>query len=165
LARAYPNARVHGFDIDAESIAEALRKAERAEVSDRVGFEVRDAADPTLRGSYDLVCLFDALHEMARPVEVLRTCRSLRAPGGSVLVMDARVADRFMAPASEVERFQYGTSILHCLPACLAEQPSAATGTVMRVGTLRAYAEAAGFDDVEVLLVEDRFHRLYRLVG
>ena len=111
------------------------------------------------------MCLFDALHEMARSVEVLRTCRSLRAADGSVLVMDARVADRFIAPANEVERFQYGASVLHCLPACLAEQPSAATGTVMRVGTVRAYATEAGFDDVEVLVVEDRFHRLYRLIG
>jgi hypothetical protein len=114
---------------------------------------------------YDLVCVFDALHEMARPVEVLRACRAMRAPDGTVLVMDAKVAERFTAPADEIERFQYATSVLHCLPACLAEQPSAGTGTVMRVETVRDYARRAGFADVRLVPVEERFHRLYRLVG
>lgn len=165
LARAYPDAQVHGLDLDPVTIDLARRHAEEAGVGDRVSFEVRDAADPGLRGSYDLVCLFDALHEIARPVEVLRTCRGLRAEGGDAIVMDAKVATVFRAPADEIERFQYATSVLHCLPACLAEQPSAGTGTVMRVGTVREYARAAGFADVRLLPAEDRFHRLYHLVG
>jgi SAM-dependent methyltransferase len=164
LARAYPGLQVDGLDLDPGAIADARAHAKEAEVSDRVTFEVRDAADPTLAGTYDLVCLFDALHEMSRPVEVLRACRALRAKGGTVLLMDARVAPRFTAPGDEIERFQYGTSVLHCLPACLADAPSAGTGTVMRPDAVRAYATAAGFAAVTVLPVSDRFHRLYRLM-
>ena len=57
----------------------------------------------------------------------------------------------------------YGFSVLCCLPAGMADQPSAATGTVMRPATLRGYAEAAGFGGVEVLPIEHDMFRFYRL--
>ena len=63
----------------------------------------------------------------------------------------------------EVERLLYGWSVLHCLPVGMAEQPSAATGTVMRAETLRQYAREAGFSDVEILPIENDFWRFYRL--
>ncbi|MEV6813716.1 class I SAM-dependent methyltransferase, partial [Micromonospora sp. NPDC051296] len=165
LARAFPRIAVDGYDIDAAVIADARAHATDAGLTDRVSFAARDAADPDLAGEYDLVCLFDALHEIARPVQVLRACRRLCADGGSVLVLDARVAERFAAPADEIERFQYATSVLHCLPACLSEQPSAGTGTVLRPETVRELAAEAGFAAVTQLPIDDRFHRLYRLIG
>ncbi|MGH8879232.1 MAG: SAM-dependent methyltransferase, partial [Stackebrandtia sp.] len=101
--------------------------------------------------------------EIPRPVQTLRACRQLRTPEGCVLVMDARVADSFTAPGDEVERFQYATSILHCLPACLSDNPSAETGTAMRADDVRAFARDAGFADVSILPIEEKFHRFYRL--
>jgi hypothetical protein len=59
---------------------------------------VRDAADPALTGRYDLATIFEALHDMSQPVPVLRAIRGMLAPGGSVLVMDERVAEAFTAP-------------------------------------------------------------------
>ncbi|GIJ78832.1 Methyltransferase domain-containing protein [Micromonospora phaseoli] len=165
LARAFPGIAVDGYDIDADVIDDARGHAADAGLTDRVSFFARDAADPELAGGYDLVCLFDALHEISRPVEVLRACRRLCADGGSVLVLDARVAERFTAPADEIERFQYATSVLHCLPACLSQQPSAGTGTVLRPQTVRELAVEAGFAAVTQLPIDDRFHRLYRLIG
>lgn len=171
LARSYPGARVDGFDLDPVVLQTARRNAAECGVADRVSFTVRDAENPgggpagRHDGAYDLVCVFDALHEMARPVDALRCCRGMRAAGGSVLVMDARVSEVFTAPADEIERFQYATSVLHCLPAGRAGRPSAGTGTVMRPATVREYAFAAGFSAVEVINVRERFHRLYRLTG
>jgi hypothetical protein len=57
----------------------------------------------------------------------------------------------------------YGFSILHCLPAGMVEQPSVATGTVMRSETLRDYAIRAGYRTVEVLPIEHDYFRFYRL--
>ncbi|MEV4200724.1 class I SAM-dependent methyltransferase [Micromonospora globbae] len=165
LARAYPLARVDGYDLDAATLAAATANAEAAGVADRVRFHRRDAADPELAGRYDLVCVFDALHEMSQPVPVLRACRRLRADGGAVLVLDAKVAHRFVAPGDEIERFQYATSVLHCLPACLAGPDSAGTGTALRPAMVRAFATEAGFADVQIVPVDDRFHRLYHLTG
>jgi hypothetical protein len=107
--------------------------------------------------------VLEALHDMARPGEVLGSLRQALAPGGSVIVADEKVGDHFHAPADAVERLMYGWSIVHCLPVALAEQPSAAIGTVIRSDTVRALAGAAGFGRVDVLPVDGGFFRLYRL--
>jgi SAM-dependent methyltransferase len=164
LARAYPLARVDGIDEDAASIEGARRNAAGTGVNDRVRFVCHDASDPSLTGAYDLVTIFEAVHDMARPVEALRTARAMLAPGGCALVADEKVHEHFtVGDGDPVERWMYGFSVLHCLPVSRAEAPSAATGTVMRSGTMRAYAEAAGFGSVEILPIEHDFWRFYRL--
>src|SRR5215207_11173710 len=100
---------------------------------------------------------------MSRPVDVLRSIRQALAPGGSVLVADENVGEHFHAPADELERLMYGWSIVHCLPVSLAEQPSAAIGTVIRPEIVRALATEAGLVRVDVLPVDGGFFRLYRL--
>jgi SAM-dependent methyltransferase len=165
LAQAYPHLWVDGLDVDEPTVRLADRNARDAGVDGRVRFAVRDAADGDGDGGYDLVCLFDALHEMPRPVEVLRACRALRADDGAVLILEAAVAPQFIAPGDEIERFQYCTSLLHCLPAALSGPGAAGTGTVLRTDTVRTLAAEAGFGAVTVLPMDDRFHRLYRLVG
>lgn len=106
---------------------------------------------------------FEALHDMGRPVDALVRARQMLAPGGSVIVADERVAERFSSPGDELERLMYGFSVVHCLAVARADaQDSAATGTVMRPDTLRSYAEAAGFA-VDVLNIDNDFWRFYRL--
>jgi hypothetical protein len=109
------------------------------------------------------VIVLEALHDMARPVEVLDAVRRALAPGGSVVIADEAVADRFIAPGDEIERFMYGWSVSHCLPAAMAEQGSAALGTVLRPSTLEALASEAGFGGFEVASVDAGFFRIYRL--
>jgi len=162
IAKAYPRARVDGFDLDASSIELARANAAEHGVADRVSFQVRDVADPKLAGQYDLVVGFEMLHDLARPVEALRVMRGLLNAGGAVIIMDENVAERFTAPGDELERLYYGFSTLCCLPAGMAEQPSAATGAVMRPDTFRQYAREAGFRDVEILPIEYDLFRFYR---
>jgi SAM-dependent methyltransferase len=165
IARAYPKVTVDGYDLDASSVELANANVAETEVADRVTVHLRDAADPELAGSYQLVTVFEALHDMSQPVEVLRALRGLVAEDGAVVVMDERVADSFTAPGDEVERLMYTYSVLCCLPVGLADTPSAGTGTVMRVDTVRRYASEAGFADVEVLPIEHEVFRFYRLRG
>jgi len=162
IAKAYPQARVDGFDLDEPSIELARANAAEHGVADRVSFQVQDVADPSLAGRYDLVVAFEMLHDLSRPVEALRVMRGLLADGGAVMIMDEKVAETFTAPGDDLERFFYGFSTLCCLPAGMAEQPSAATGTVMRPDTMRRYALEAGFQDVEVLPIEHDLFRFYR---
>ncbi len=163
IARGFPKAVVTGMDLDQASIDEARNNAVDAGVAERVTFKVRNAADPGLAGSFDLVCAFETIHDMADPVGALRAMRGLRAEGGTVLVADERVADDFSTEVEDGERFQWGWSALHCLPCALTEPPAAGTGTIMRTPTLRRYALEAGFSDVEVLPIENDFWRFYRL--
>lgn len=163
IARAFPRATVHGVDLDKASIEEARRHAEQSGVADRVTFEVRDSADLDPGARYDLACLFEALHDMGEPVDALRQAGAVLAPGAPVLVADERVADTFTAPAGEIERLQYAFSVLHCLPATMAESGSIANGTVLRAPTVRAGAEQAGFSSFALLPVDNDFWRFYRL--
>jgi SAM-dependent methyltransferase len=164
IASAYPKVTVDGYDLDESSVELARANLAGTGVEDRVAFHRRDAGDPELAGSYQLVTVFEAIHDMPRPVEVLRALAGLAAADGAVVVMDERVADVFTAPGDEVERLMYTYSVLCCLPVGLAETPSAGTGTVMRTDTLRRYAAEAGFADVEVLPIEHEVFRFYRLV-
>ena len=163
IADGYPNAIVDGIDLDAASIELAQANLAESGLHERVSFALRDAADPELAGGYDLVTIFEAVHDMARPVEVLAAARRLLADDGCVIVVDERVAETFTAPGDDVERLMYGYSVLHCLPVGLAEAPSVGTGTAMRPDTLAEYALEAGFTDVEVLPIENDFWRFYRL--
>ena len=164
IARAYPQVFVDAIDVDAESIETARRNVTAAALAERVTPAVHDASDPELSGRYDLVTIFEALHDMNHPVEALRTTRRMLAEGGSVVVADERVAEHFNVPGDEIERFDYGFSVLHCLAVGNLDDDSAATGTVIRPDTVRAYAAEAGFDRVDVLSIEHDFWRFYRLL-
>jgi tRNA A58 N-methylase Trm61 len=167
LARAYPKVHVDGFDSDAASVELARANARDAGVADRVSFDVCDISmsyeQPGPTDRYDLVMALETIHDMGRPIEALRNMRTYLADGGSVLIMDERVAEQFTAAGDEVERFMYLSSVLFCLPTGLADAPSAGTGTVMRPAMLQAYATEAGFGDLQILPIENPFWRFYRL--
>jgi SAM-dependent methyltransferase len=165
IARAYPHVEVVGIDLDHASVLAARAATREAGLDDRVTFHLGDAADEQIQGGFDLVTIFEALHDMGDPAGALRTARRLLADGGSVLVGDERVADTFTAPGDELERLNYGFSVLHCLPATLAEEPVEANGTVLRAGTVRRWAAEAGFGRVEELPIDFPFWRFYRLAG
>src|SRR4051794_40057048 len=116
IARAYPKVKVDGIDLDPASVQQAQKLLTGSDVEDRVEFSCRDAADSRLSGRYDLVTMFEALHDMAHPVDMLTSARMLLSPGGSMLVADERTAEHFAVDAGDVERLNYGMSVLHCLP-------------------------------------------------
>ena len=163
IARAYPKVSVDGIDSDHASIERARENLARSGVEDRVTFHERDAADAELAGRYDLVTVFEALHDMSYPVDVLRAARGLLGDGGVMLIGDERTEDAFTAPASEVERLYYGFSVFHCLPVGMVGKGAAGTGTVIRADTVRRYASEAGFSSCEVLPIENDFWRFYLL--
>ncbi len=165
IARAYPKVHVDGIDLDAASIARAKELLPGSGVEDRVAFHHADAADPSFSERYDLVTIFEALHDMSYPVEVLRTLRGLLIEGGSLIVGDERTAERFSLEAGPIERLYYGFSVLHCLPVGMVGDDPAGTGTVMRESTVKRYANEAGFTGFEVLPIENDFWRFYRLSG
>ena len=164
LARAYPDAEVVGIDSDPASIDEARELAGQAGVR-VVESLAADAAEVGAYGPFDVVVILEALHDMARPVEALRAAHKglahgrLRRRGGRI-----RVQAEFTAPGDLVERMMYGWSISHCLPTQLAEEPSAAIGTVLRASHVASLAEEAGFAGFEETDIDAGFFRVYRLL-
>jgi 2-polyprenyl-3-methyl-5-hydroxy-6-metoxy-1,4-benzoquinol methylase len=164
MARAYPGITVDGFDVDPDVVAAATQSVRETGMAGRVRFAVVDAADPGLPGRYDLVTIFEALHDMARPVDALRAARAMLAEGGSVVIADERVEDEFTAPAPDRDRRAYGWSVVSCLPSVMGDPGTAATGAALRPATLAGYATAAGFRHTEALGVEADDWRFYRLL-
>jgi SAM-dependent methyltransferase len=162
LAEAFPGVRVDGVDLDEPSLVQARLHALRAGVADRVGFTTGDAGGAGT-GRYDLICVFEALHDMADPVTVLAAALPRLADGGAVLIADEKVAERFTAPGDEVERLNYAFSVTHCLPATRAAGAVEEAGTVLRPDTVRGYAERAGYARFEILPVAHDLWRFYRL--
>jgi SAM-dependent methyltransferase len=170
LARAYPEASVDGFDVDAPSVDAARRNADEAGVADRVRFHLAGGEEVAKREQaaqgegFDAAFVFEALHDMPFPVDVLRSVRAALQPGAPLIVMDEAVADEFTPNGDDTERMMYGYSLFICLPDSRSAPGSAATGTVMRPATLARYAAEAGFSNMEVLPIDDfaafRFYRL-----
>ncbi|HET7324108.1 MAG TPA: methyltransferase, partial [Halococcus sp.] len=130
IAKRYPGVRVDGYDLDEASVAAANEHVAEAGLEDRVTIHHRDAGDPVIEGEYDLVTAFECVHDLSDPVGVLEAMRRLAGDDGIVVVMDERVGDSF-AETGDLDWMMYGWSVLHCLPVGMADQPSAATGTVM----------------------------------
>jgi 2-polyprenyl-3-methyl-5-hydroxy-6-metoxy-1,4-benzoquinol methylase len=165
MALGYPDAIVHGFDLDEPSIDLARRNADDTGVAERVTFHGIDAADADPGEGYDLALAFECIHDMPYPAKVLDAMRRLVGDRGTALVVDERVAERFTAPADDVDRLMYGFSMLVCLPDGTAHPGSVGTGTVMRPDTLRGYAREGGWTDIEILPIEHDTFRVYRLVA
>ncbi len=167
VALAYPRVHVDGFDSDPASIETARQNATDYGVADRVTFHCQDVSADTTSQRYDLVLMCEVLHDLGNPVGALRTARGLmRDGGGTVLVVDERVGERFTAQGEDLEWMMYGWSILHCLPAGMADDAQhccGGTGTVMRPGIVNCYAAEAGFKNMTILPVENPFFRLYVL--
>lgn len=163
IAEAYPGATVDGFDVDGASIVAAGGHAREHGVADRARFHHVDGSTIEGDGQYDVVTMFECVHDMAHPVEVLETARRLVKPDGLVVVMDEAVGDAFGDRNDDVERLMYGFSLFVCLPDGMSHDGSVGTGTVMRPSQLADYARAAGFSGVTVLPIENDLWRFYRL--
>ena len=163
LARELPTASVVGVDLDPTSVEDARANVHNEGLSVRVAIRRGDAAELE-GGPFDLVTIFEMLHDSADPVGVLAATRRCLAPGGVVLLADEATAEAFGEARGDLnERFQYGCSVLHCLPATMAEGPVEATGTVIRPSAIRRYAADAGFASCEEVEVTPGFFRVYVL--
>ncbi len=144
LAKAFPQATITGFDYHEASIETARQRAAEAGLTDRVRFEVA-AGDDFGGAEYDLVCIFDALHDMGDPVGVARHIRSRMAPDGTWLLVEPRAADRLEDNLHLLGRIFYSASTLICTPASRAQPVGACLGAQAGPARLRAVMEAAGF--------------------
>ncbi len=162
IAREY-GATVDGFDIDGPSVEMANANAAAEGVANRVAFHHVDAGKVSGDGTFDLVYAVECIHDMANPVAALQAMRALAKPDGYVLVLDEAVGETFTGDVDDNERFFYGWSVTACLVNGRYEQPSAATGTVIRPPTLERIAREAGFSSIEALPVDAGFFRAYLL--
>jgi SAM-dependent methyltransferase len=147
LAQAFPASRFVGFDLHAESIATARRRAAQAGVADRVTFEVAGAAEFPGDG-YDLVAFFDAFHDLGDPLAAARRAASALVPDGRCMLVEPYAGDRVEDNLNPLGRLRYGFSTLVCTPGSLSQPGRAALGTLAGEARLRELLQAGGFGAV-----------------
>jgi len=147
MAGAFPNSTFVGTDYHEGSIEAATRGAERAGVADRVTFEVQSAQELT-GGPYDLVCVFDALHDMGDPVGAARAVRAQLADDGTWLVVEPAAGDTIEENLTPTGRMFYGASTMLCTPASLSQEVGLALGAQAGERRLTEVLNAGGFSRV-----------------
>jgi SAM-dependent methyltransferase len=146
MAEAFPASRFVGIDYHEASIATARERAELAGVADRVSFVVAPAA--TYPGdSFDLVTMFDCLHDMGNPVAAAAHVHSTLAPDGTWMIVEPRAGDRLEENFNPVGRLFYCASTLICTPASLAQDGRAAFGAQAGEARIRDAVLAGGFTE------------------
>jgi SAM-dependent methyltransferase len=147
LAEAYPASTFVGFDYHPESIDTARKRAAEAGVGDRVRFEVASAHDFAGTG-FDLVCIFDALHDMGDPTASARHVRESLAADGTFLLVEPNAGDRIEDNLNLVGRIFYSASTFICTPASRSQDGGACLGAQAGEARLRQVCADAGFSSV-----------------
>ncbi|MCX4508938.1 methyltransferase domain-containing protein [Streptomyces sp. NBC_01619] len=144
LAEAYPRTSVVGSDYHAESIERARKKAAEAGSGDRVSFEVASAQ--TFSGTdYDLVMMFDCLHDLGDPLGAARRVRQALAPDGTWLLVEPYASDEVEENFNPVGRLYYSGSTFLCVPNGLSQPGGRALGAQAGEAAVRQVMADAGF--------------------
>ena len=146
LAKAFPKTVVHGFDVHPPSIELARAQAAEAGVAN-TKFEVASATAFPGR-SYDLICVFDALHDMGDPVGVARHVRSALREDGSFMVVEQIAADRLEDNLTPLAALIYGFSTTICLPVSRSQEVGLCLGAQAGERRLTEVLHEAGFAEV-----------------
>ncbi len=144
MAQAYPKARFFGFDYHGPSIERAREEAARAGVGDRIVFEQASAKTFPAKG-YDLVAMFDCLHDMGDPVGAGRHVRETMAKDGTWMIVEPFAHDSLKDNLNPVGRIFYGASTMICTPASLSQEVGLGLGAQAGEMRLRKVALDAGF--------------------
>ena len=147
MAEAFPNSEFFGFDYHDASIDQAKQRAKEAGVADRITFEVASAKD--FPGTdYDLVCVFDCLHDMGDPVGASAHILETLAKDGSWMIVEPYANDRVEDNLNPVGRVFYGASTVVCTPASLAQEVGLALGAQAGEAQLTDVVKEGGFTRV-----------------
>jgi ubiquinone/menaquinone biosynthesis C-methylase UbiE len=162
LAAAFPQSRFLGVDLDSHSIARARAECDERGLSERVKFEAArvEALEPDRL--FDLVTVCDCVHDLTDPVGTLGAVRGLLAPGGTVLIVEPKAADRLEDNVNPIAAMFYGFSLFHCMTQSLAAG-GPGLGTCMGPAKLEALARDAGFTRFDTLDIRSPVNGFFAL--
>ena len=153
MAQAFPASRFTGIDFSDEAIATGIKEATRLGLSNAT-FESHNLTELDKAADYDVITVFDAIHDQAQPARVLENIHRALRPGGVLLMADikasSRLEDNVDVPMST---YLYTTSLMHCMTVSLALD-GAGLGTAWGTQLATSMLADAGFDDVRVAELE-----------
>jgi 2-polyprenyl-3-methyl-5-hydroxy-6-metoxy-1,4-benzoquinol methylase len=151
LAGLFPASRFVGMDLSEEAVGEARAEATAAGLSN-VSFEVADLSDfdaTAKPAAWELVSTFDAVHDQARPLSVLKGIRRSLAPDGTYLMQEIKGSSHVRRNLDHpIGTFLYTVSCMHCMTVSLA-QGGEGLGAMWGEEMTREYLTHAGFGAIE----------------
>jgi SAM-dependent methyltransferase len=144
MAEAFPRSEFVGFDYHGDSIEHARAAAEQAGVADRVSFAVASAKEYPGAG-FDLVAVFDCLHDMGDPVGASAHVLETLKDDGTWMIVEPYAGDRLEENLNPVGRIYYGASTLVCTPASRDQEVGLALGAQAGEARLREVVTEGGF--------------------
>jgi SAM-dependent methyltransferase len=147
MAEAYPNSQFIGYDFHEPSIEDARRHAAEHGLGDRVKFEVASAKDIAETG-FDLVTMYDCLHDMGDPQGCATHMRQIVAPGGAWMVVEPIASDNPAENLNPVGRLYYNASTMICVPTSLDQEVGAGLGAQAGEAQLTEMIRSGGFASV-----------------
>lgn len=144
MATTFPKSTFVGSDYHGESIEVARRRADEAGLDERIRFETAPASAYPGAG-YELVTMFDCLHDMGDPVGAARHVLQSLAPDGTWMIVEPAAGDRVEENFNPVGRAYYGFSTLLCTPASLSQEVGLALGAQAGEARIRDVVTSAGF--------------------
>jgi 2-polyprenyl-3-methyl-5-hydroxy-6-metoxy-1,4-benzoquinol methylase len=161
LAKAFPKARISGYDNHPGSIERARANAKAEGVGKRITFKVLDAK--RMRGpKFDFITTFDVVHDSADPVGLLKAIRRVLHRDGTYLMLEMNCSPNVNDNINFIGKFLYTVSTLYCMTQSLA-QNGEGIGAAMGEPKARELAAAAGFAHFRRLPIDDPFSVLYEL--
>lgn len=146
MAEAFPRSSFVGFDYHADSVGKAGQRAKEMGIEDRVRFETAGAAD--FEGEFDLITIFDALHDMGDPLAAATRVAGQLKPDGTFMLVEPMAGDRLEENLHPVGQAFYGFSTLCCTPASLGQDGRCGLGAQAGEARLREILSRAGFSRI-----------------
>ena len=147
MAQAYPHSSFIGFDFHEPSIAEARNHAREHGLGDRVRFEAIAAKDIAETG-FDLITMYDCLHDMGDPAGCATHMRRILAPGGTWMVVEPNAGDSPADNMNPVGRLFYNASTMICVPTSLDQEVGTGLGAQAGERRLSEVIKSGGFGSV-----------------
>lgn len=156
MAQAFPASRFTGIDFSEQAIATGIREAAERGLAN-AAFESHNLADLDMaskKHAYDVITVFDAIHDQAQPARVLENIYRALRPGGVLLMADIKASSRLEENIGvPMSTYLYTTSLMHCMTVSLALD-GAGLGTAWGTQLAVSMLGDAGFDDVRVAEIE-----------
>ncbi|MGD9537893.1 MAG: class I SAM-dependent methyltransferase [Alphaproteobacteria bacterium] len=145
MAEAFPKSEFVGFDFHEGSIKAAAAHAAQHNLAGNASFKVGLAKEFDGKGSFDLVCFFDCLHDMGDPAGAAKHVRQSLKPDGTWMIVEPMAKDRLEENLNPVSRLYYSASTMVCVPTSLAQEVGAALGAQAGETRLRDVIGQGGF--------------------
>ncbi|MEQ1472484.1 MAG: methyltransferase domain-containing protein [Candidatus Acidiferrum sp.] len=144
MAEAFPKSKFFGFDYHDKSIAAAREMAERKGIADRVSFQLASAKEFPGK-DYDLVAVFDCLHDMGDPVGAAAHVLKSLGKDGTWMIVEPFANDELKDNLNPVGRVYYSFSTLLCTPCSRSQEVALCLGAQSGEKRIREVVTQAGF--------------------